>query len=88
MEIIISEIFFYESTIRIRLEILLKCNGFFSGSETALTASSKARIKRLARDGKKRAKLVERLLRAWNKEQQALEEEKADGGEVSAPGFA
>ena len=42
--------------------LLLAVSGFFSGSETALTASSKARIKRLARDGKKRAKLVERLL--------------------------
>ena len=42
--------------------LLLAVSGFFSGSETALTASSKARIKRLAQGGKKRAKLVERLL--------------------------
>src|SRR6266576_6420623 len=37
---------------------------FFSGSETALTASSRARMHALAQNGDKRAKLVNRLLEA------------------------
>jgi len=44
------------------IALLLAVSGFFSGSETALTASSRARIKRLAQAGQKRAKLVDRLL--------------------------
>ena len=41
--------------------ILLCLSGFFSGSETALTASSKARIHKLALGGNKRAAIVEKL---------------------------
>lgn len=40
---------------------LLMLSGFFSGSETALTAASQARIHRLAEGGNKRAQRVERL---------------------------
>ncbi len=42
--------------------ILLGLSGFFSGSETALTASSKARIARLAAEGNKAARVVLRLI--------------------------
>jgi len=40
---------------------LLAMSFFFSGSETALTAASRARMHGLARSGNKRAQLVERL---------------------------
>lgn len=42
--------------------VLLVLSGFFSGSETALTAASRARIHRMAQDGVKRAKAVNRLI--------------------------
>jgi len=42
--------------------VLLFLSAFFSGSETALTAASKARIKRLAKEGKKSARAVGRLI--------------------------
>ena len=42
--------------------ILLIFSAFFSGSETALTAASKARLHRLARDGNKRAQKVKGLI--------------------------
>ncbi|GAK45418.1 conserved protein [Tepidicaulis marinus] len=42
--------------------VLLGLSGFFSGSETALTAASRARIHRMAEEGDKRAKLVNRLI--------------------------
>lgn len=38
--------------------LLILCSSFFSASETALTAASRARIHRLATSGNKRAKLV------------------------------
>ena len=41
---------------------LLVVSAFFSGSETALTVASKARIQKLARDGKKRAQSVAKLI--------------------------
>lgn len=41
--------------------ILFLCSGFFSGSETALTAVSRARMFTLMNDGIRRAKLVLRL---------------------------
>lgn len=44
--------------------ILLALSGFFSGSETALTAVSRARMHALAQEGDKRAALVDRLLSA------------------------
>jgi Mg2+/Co2+ transporter CorB len=44
--------------------ICLLVSFFFSGSETALTASSRATMMRLARDGNARAGLVTRLLEA------------------------
>ena len=40
------------------LAFLLVCSGFFSGSETALTAASRARMFTLMKEGMKRAKLV------------------------------
>ena len=40
---------------------LLLLSGFFSGSETALTAASRARILRLAKEGDKRAQTVDDL---------------------------
>jgi Mg2+/Co2+ transporter CorB len=42
--------------------VCLLASFFFSGSETALTASSRARMHALARNGDKRAKIVNRLL--------------------------
>lgn len=42
--------------------ILLGISGFFSGSETALTAASKARINRLAAEGNKAAIKVSKLI--------------------------
>ncbi|MEM9015263.1 MAG: HlyC/CorC family transporter [Pseudomonadota bacterium] len=41
---------------------LLVLSGFFSGSETALTATSKARMHKLANDGDRRAARVNRLI--------------------------
>jgi len=41
--------------------LLLAMSAFFSGSETALTAASKARMHQRAADGDRRAQLVERL---------------------------
>ncbi|WP_374765082.1 HlyC/CorC family transporter [Yunchengibacter salinarum] len=42
--------------------VLLVLSGIFSGSETALTAASKARIHQLAKTGRKSAKRVSRLI--------------------------
>src|ERR1700679_3928335 len=42
--------------------VLLGRSGFFCGSETALTASSKARMHGLEKQGDKRARLVNRIL--------------------------
>ena len=42
--------------------LLLFLSGLFSGSETALTATSASRIHRMAKGGNKRAGLVERLM--------------------------
>jgi len=48
---------------KIGFVLLLLCfSGFFSGSETALTAASKARMHSAERDGDKRAPIVTRLL--------------------------
>ncbi|MEI7803721.1 MAG: HlyC/CorC family transporter [Hyphomicrobiales bacterium] len=44
--------------------ICLLVSAFFSGSETALTASSRARMMRLEKHGNRRAKIVNRLLLA------------------------
>ncbi|MBK5958544.1 hypothetical protein CCR97_10030 [Rhodoplanes elegans] len=46
------------------LVVCLVASSFFSGSETALTASSRATMARLARDGDRRAGLVNSLLDA------------------------
>ncbi|MFN4184604.1 MAG: HlyC/CorC family transporter [Hyphomonas sp.] len=46
----------------IAIVILLMISGFFSGSETALTAASRARMHALEKDGDKRARTVNRLL--------------------------
>ncbi len=43
---------------------LLFLSGFFSGSETALTAASRARMHQLAKTGDKRARIVSRLIQA------------------------
>lgn len=42
--------------------VLLICSAFFSGSETSLTAASRARMHALEREGDKRASLVTKLL--------------------------
>ncbi len=42
--------------------LLILLSGIFSGSETALTATSPSRIHRMAKGGNKRAHLVERLM--------------------------
>nr|WP_202899641.1 CNNM domain-containing protein [Kordiimonas gwangyangensis] len=42
--------------------VLLFLSGFFSGSETALTAASRARIHHMAKDGNKGAKRVAKLI--------------------------
>lgn len=42
--------------------VLLLLSALFSGSETALTAASRARVRRMAQDGSKRAMTVRRLL--------------------------
>jgi Mg2+/Co2+ transporter CorB len=46
----------------IAIVILLMISAFFSGSETALTAASRARMHALERDGDKRARTVNKLL--------------------------
>ena len=43
---------------------LLILSAFFSGSETALTAVSRARIHQLERSGNKRAHIVQQLIEA------------------------
>ncbi|HNR78593.1 MAG TPA: CNNM domain-containing protein, partial [Parvularculaceae bacterium] len=43
--------------------LLLFVSAFFSGSETALTATSRARMHKLESDGDKRAKRVNALIR-------------------------
>ena len=45
----------------IGLILLLLCSGFFSGSETAITAVSKARMQALISQGNKRAMRVAKL---------------------------
>jgi Mg2+/Co2+ transporter CorB len=52
-----SEIFFYLITIA----VLILCSAFFSGSETGLTAVSRARIFQLIKDNNKRAATVKKL---------------------------
>ncbi len=42
--------------------LLLCLSAFFSGSETALTATSRARLRQLAKEGNLRAQIVEQLL--------------------------
>jgi len=46
----------------IAIAILLAMSGFFSGSETALTAASRARMHQLEKEGDKRAAAVNRLI--------------------------
>jgi Mg2+/Co2+ transporter CorB len=46
----------------IAIAVLLALSGFFSGSETALTAASRARMHALEKDGDKRAEAVNRLI--------------------------
>ncbi len=46
----------------IAIIVLLALSGFFSGSETALTAASRARMYQLEKDGDKRARRVNRLI--------------------------
>ena len=45
----------------IAILVLLLCSAFFSGSETALTAISRARLHALEKNGEKRASLVKKL---------------------------
>ena len=48
--------------ILVTIVILIGMSAFFSGSETALTAASRARMHQLEKDGNKRAGLVNRLI--------------------------
>ena len=41
--------------------VLLMCSGFFSGTESALTALSDVTLRRLAEDGHRRAVLLEQM---------------------------
>ena len=50
------------ASILITIIFLLALSGFFSGSETALTAASRARMHQLEQDGDKRAKRVNKLI--------------------------
>ena len=49
--------------------VLLLLSAFFSGSETALTAASRARMHVLSREGNHRARLVDRL---WNRKDRLI----------------
>jgi len=52
-----------ENLIMLGIVLLLLCfSGFFSGSETALTAASRARMHAAEKDGDKRASIVSKLL--------------------------
>ena len=52
-----------QNLIMLSVVLFLLCfSGFFSGSETALTAASRARMHSAEKDGDKRAKIVSRLL--------------------------
>jgi Mg2+/Co2+ transporter CorB len=53
---------FFEIFSLVAVFVCLLASFFFSGSETALTASSRARMHALAQNGDKRAKIVNRLL--------------------------
>ena len=43
--------------------LLILLSGFFSGSETAVTAASRARLHQLEKQGNRRARIIGRLLR-------------------------
>ena len=45
------------------ITFLIICSAFFSGSETALTAVSEARINELVTQGSKKAKIIEKILK-------------------------
>ncbi|MEM6762715.1 MAG: HlyC/CorC family transporter, partial [Pseudomonadota bacterium] len=46
------------------IALLLVMSGFFSGSETALTAASRARLHKLEKDGSRRARIASRLIQS------------------------
>ena len=48
--------------ILVTIVILIGMSAFFSGSESALTAASRARMHQLEKDGNNRAGLVNRLI--------------------------
>ena len=50
-------------TLIVSIIILIFASGFFSSSETALTAVSEARINELVNKGNKKAKLIEKILK-------------------------
>jgi Mg2+/Co2+ transporter CorB len=52
----------YDWLAALAIVVLLAVSAFFSGSETALTASSRARMHRLEKQGDQRAAIVNRLL--------------------------
>ncbi|MCK5519280.1 MAG: DUF21 domain-containing protein, partial [Alphaproteobacteria bacterium] len=51
----------------IGLFLLIGCSGFFAGSETALTAVSRARLLTLETNGNSRARLVNKLMEKKDK---------------------
>ena len=46
----------------VALVILVICSGYFSATETAFSSLNRIKIKNLADDGNKRAKLVEKMI--------------------------
>jgi|TARA_B100001971_G_C18261472_1_gene587287 CBS domain containing-hemolysin-like protein len=61
---VLDILFLYQS---FGLILLILLSGFFSGSETALVSLNRIKIKKLAGDGDKRAKIIVRLLKHPNR---------------------
>lgn len=51
----------------VALVILVICSGYFSATETAFSSLNRIKIKNLADDGNKRAKLVERMMENYDR---------------------
>ena len=47
----------------VAVSVLILLSGFFSGSETAVTAASRARLHHLEKQGNRRARMLGKLLR-------------------------
>ena len=51
----------------VALVILVICSGYFSATETAFSSLNRIKIKNLADDGNKRAKLVEKMIENYDR---------------------